>query len=362
MTTDIQPPAASSQHPLKGILNSNDDPFRCAACSKSIECAGDSSLNTCCGKMACLECMGAGTSYDKDTYTCHQCNARATFVTLKKQAKRGHPWAQLSMGRTYSEGDMVTKSYYEAVRWYRKAAAGGHPNAMLDLSISARLGRGCTLDLVEAKSLADKALDIVVACCSPAAGNRIKAAVYDQLTSIGMDYSLRGDHGIALSIVSNVATAIWPGTQERLGSIHINAGKFSEALAWFEQCALQQDYGADRRCFTSQGALDCCFQLNRLAEAKFWMCLAFRLADGQKLVQSNYLPHVQEQLRTLRKTCKVCSAPLSRKLCKGCKAYCYCSAACQKSHWDRTEDGHREECKRVMKLKEQLTKLWGDEK
>lgn len=357
MTTETQPPASS--HPLKGILNSNDDPFRCAACPRSIECAGDSSLNTCCGKMTCLECLEAGKSCDKKTNICRLCNAAVTN-DLKKQAKRGHPWAQQAMGRRYFNGKHVTQSHYDAVRWCRKAAAGGHPDAMLSLSVAARLGEGCTRDLVEAKSWAEKALGLVSACTS-AASKRIKAEAHDELTLVAMEYSYHHeDDAMALSAVSNIMTVKWPETQSRLGSIHINAGKFSEALSWFAQCGLQQDYCAKDRCYVSQGALDCCFKLNRLAEAKFWMCLASRLADGQELVQSNCVSGVQKQLRILRKTCKVCSAPLStetRKLCKGCKTHCYCSTACQKEHWDRSEDGHREECKRVMKLKEKLAKL-----
>ena len=358
MTTDTRSPASS--HALKGILNTNDDPFRCATCAKSIECAGDSSIKACCGKMICLECTEAWESCYKKINACRHCNATTGMANdLKKQAKRGHPWAQQAMGRRYFSGKQATQSYYDAVRWCRKAAAGGHPYAMLSLSVAALLGEGCTCDLVEAKSWAEKALGLVSACTS-AGSKHIKAEALDYLTLVAMEYSYRHeDDAMALSVVSNIMTVEWPEIQSRLGSIHINAGKFSEALSWFAQCGLQQEYCAKDRCYVSQGALDCCFKLNRLAEAKFWMCLASRLADGQELDQSNCVSGVQEQLRILRKTCKVCSAPLStetRKLCKGCKAHCYCSTACQKEHWDRSEDGHREECKRVMELKEKLAK------
>ena len=112
-------------------------------------------------------------------------------------------------------------------------------------------------------------------------------------------------------------------------------------------------------------AMDCCFELDRFAEAKLWLSVASTSEDEKAHDEPVHLSGLQEELRTLRKTCKVCSIPLdttTRKLCKGCKTYCYCSKACQKIHWDRTEDGHREECKRVTELREQLTKLWEEEK
>ena len=354
MTTDTQPPA--SLHPLKGILNTNDDPFQCAACFGSIGSDYDdcTSVHICCGKMICGKCDLEGTVYIEKTDRCCLCNSTniASIGLIKKQAKKGNAWAQHGLALSYHNGNDLTKSSYEAFRWFRKAAARGHPEAMINMSVLCRTGEGRSRDLAEAWAWAQKAY---------LHGKPLfEDAVIDQLAIIGIDFGRQKKYGEIDSILTEMSDigvdkASTVRTQNNVGCLYYNTGDFPSALVMFTKSAFQHDAGS------AFDAMDCSWKLNRLAEAKFWMNLASRLADGQELVQSNFLPGVQEQLRTLRKTCKVCSVPLNttaRKLCKGCKAYCYCSAACQKEHWDRTEDGHREECKRVTELKEQLTKLW----
>ena len=68
------------------------------------------------------------------------------------------------------------------------------------------------------------------------------------------------------------------------------------------------------------------------------------------------------ELCEMRKSCGTCGISLdssSRKLCAGCKICCYCSRDCQKVHWNRLDDGHRDQCKTVMKMVEEMEKNKG---
>ena len=74
------------------------------------------------------------------------------------------------------------------------------------------------------------------------------------------------------------------------------------------------------------------------------------------------LAEIHSELCEKRKSCSTCGIALdvsNRKLCKGCKISCYCSRDCQKMHWNRPDDGHRDECKTIMKMVEEMEKNKG---
>ena len=138
---------------------------------------------------------------------------------------------------------------------------------------------------------------------------------------------------------------------ELRGDVYCISEAFNEALKWYREDFMQGRNDA------AYDALDCCSQLQRVAEAKFWMTVATRSSAKPDDAFVDNIPNVQSSLRVLRQTCKVCGVSLNadtRKLCKGCKTYCYCSRDCQKVHWNRSEDGHREECKKVMEMKKEF--------
>ena len=48
--------AVAKPHPLKGIINSNDDPIACGICLSPVIDPSDLSMVVCCGKAICDEC------------------------------------------------------------------------------------------------------------------------------------------------------------------------------------------------------------------------------------------------------------------------------------------------------------------
>ena len=66
-------------------------------------------------------------------------------------AKRGVPWASLILGTTkYDGNEYVVGSPYEAVRYLRKAASAGSPEALFHLARHYGDGSGCIENVEEA--------------------------------------------------------------------------------------------------------------------------------------------------------------------------------------------------------------------
>ena len=315
--TDTGAPTPASVS-LKGILNTNDDPFRCAICLESVGCYEGIVMNFCCGKAACYKCDDAGTFCDKKAGLCLLCNATniGTIGPTKKQAKKGHAWAQNELGRRYANGKKATQSFYDAVRWYRKAAVKGNPFAMLNLSVCYRFGEGCSGDLVEAREWAQKASNI---------DDHFKDGAINQLSRIGIDYYQSGKRDEAQSTLSAIlemdtekfATSV--ATQYLLGRFYYRTSDDASALKWFSKCVMQGEHGTD----AAGCAMDCCWQLQRVAEAKFWFSFEFRTGRGIPDYWARTVSNLQQHLRHLRQCCKVCSAPLDRSNRKLCKAVSY---------------------------------------
>jgi S1-C subfamily serine protease len=68
----------------------------------------------------------------------------------RKAAQQGHPNAQCNLGVCYARGDGVAKDAVEAVKWYRKAAEQGSARAQYTLGVCFAGGDGLAKDYVEA--------------------------------------------------------------------------------------------------------------------------------------------------------------------------------------------------------------------
>ena len=139
---------------------------------------------------------------------------------------------------------------------------------------------------------------------------------------------------------------------EALADTYYISEAYNKASKWY-----LEDFSQEKNALAAYGLMSCCWKVDRFAEAKFWLTFSgvTTCKVDDEFVDGD--PNAQSSLRALRQTCKFCGLSLNtdtRKLCKGCKAYCYCSRDCQKLHWNRSEDGHREECKKVMAMKKEI--------
>jgi len=375
-STNFKPGIAAMARPpsLKGILSTNDDPSLCEICSEPFPSRRDSFINMCCGKEACDSCTEDGSFYDSKTQRCLLCQSApiGNIGLLKKQAKRGRPWAQFGLGRAYSKSCATNYSVspddYEAVRWYRKAVSQGHPIASYCLACCYLTGTGCTKDLIKAKKNAEKALS---------GGCGLEDEIRDVLLQIGTEFTKAclkyadqectneltrkaqmkeaGDE--AESILIPLVEVGMPDAQYELGKlILLIKGDFPHitAMRLFVMAAAQ---GHGRAALFG---IIFANTYSRHSLGRFWLRVACNQEKKAILVQRCEIIHeLVAALGELRMSCGGCGTALdgaTRKLCKGCKTYCYCSRECQKLHWN-LPDGHRSECLEVTDLSRRMKQL-----
>ena len=137
--------------------------------------------------------------------------------------------------------------------------------------------------------------------------------------------------------------------------------RFASALFWYSSVALGGDTAALGN--AEHSAMVCCETLQKYAQAKFWARIVKktlrhpRMNGEARIARVKKLVIIQRKLRALRDVCGGCGAEFEgkeRKFCRACRAYCYCSRECQKMHWNRKKDGHREDCKAASELKQKM--------
>ena len=184
---------AAKPHPLKGIINSNDDPMSCALCSDPLNFVSEGGCYygfvryECCGKWACPECDTGGVDICREG--CYFCSWRPAdlnsqadyFAMIKRSAKKGHAWGQFQLGDAYFRGtDAVAKqSYPDAFRWLTKSAKRGHPMSHMHLGVMLMEGNGCAIDFEKARCHLETALSL---------GDDLTGRCRDQLTILASHY------------------------------------------------------------------------------------------------------------------------------------------------------------------------------
>ena len=323
-------------HPLKGIVNSNDDPNHCARCYAQLHERQGVEAN---GLEICAECDG-----EKKDDCCVQCRmGRESFKQVKKLAKKsGSPWAQYLLGIDYRNNDK-SKSPYEAVRWFRKAASQSHPGAWLELSKHYRCGEGCGKDLIRAKECAEKALLFEGWFGGDNEGNNPRSELVTIATEMYQE-----EREVAENILLPLAEEGYHEAQLWIAHLYSHYDEHAEALRW-AHAAARGGY-----LVTPCIPMRCCSEQNLIAQSRLWLSIS---KNNTAACECKAMITCREVATDLRKFCWTCEVELNignRKLCKGCKAFCYCSVDCQKTHWDMSEDGHRSECKDVMALTKRL--------
>ena len=373
LTAGVQQP-----HTLKGIMNSNDDPTRCAACSVFMQDLGKVRVSFCCGRGVCGSC----SDVERELKHCPQCNApkgrsaerpkgrtaKEVTACLKKHSKKGHPWAQVNLAALYCIGDGVRRSLSEDLHWNRQAAKRGHPTAMTILGVWFLHGTAVAVDLRQAQEYFEAGLeasktssaDCYKSCQEglfEIAECHFKAEAFEKAKAILFPLAEEG-----LSEAQVLLGHVLLDCEEGLSYREVQ-NNCSSALPWFSSAAFALEGEKSALGNAEHGAMCCCQFLHKHAQAKFWARIVKktlrhpRMNGEARIARVKKLVDIQRKLRAVRDVCGGCGAEFEgkeRKFCRACRAYCYCSRECQKMHWNRKEGGHREDCKGTSELKQKM--------
>ena len=363
LTAGIQQP-----HPLKGVVNSNDDPTRCAACSAFMQDLDEVVTSACCGRGLCDSC----DDVEDELEHCPQCRtperrkSKEIIACLKKHSKKGHPWAQVRLATHFGGGHGIRQSLSEALHWHRQAAKRGHPIAME--MIGNYFLRERTPDLRQAQEYFEAGLkasktvwpDCYKSCQEglfEIAECHYEAEAFEEAKAILLPLAEEG-----LSEAQVLLGHVLLDCEEGL-SYREEQNNYSSALSWFSSAAFALEEEKSALGNAEHGAMSCCGVLHKYAQAKFWARIVKktlrhpRMNGEARIARVKKLVIIQRKLRALRDVCGGCGAEFEgkeRKFCRACRAYCYCSRECQKMHWNRKEGGHREDCKGASELKQKM--------
>ena len=361
---------ATQPHPLKGILNTNEDPTACCVCCTPIvlqarfreEDDDDPVVSFCCGALFCtLSCSEAGPRR-----ACPQCKApgfatqKQIVGSLKKNAKKGHAWAQYELSTAFDLGKGgVLVSPTDSFRWADKAAGQGHPYAILNTGLNYMKGYGCRRNLSKARRFLERAstFDITLECSQFSLMKLARVVHHRENDTIESQDEAKSillpllDSGCALPLI-----------HFHLGVIYHSEVSLEAAYDHYSRYAIaaEDDKAVQRVALVN--VTICKDSLGNFAQARFWAgrvklaAMPFSSAEQRKEALVELLDSRRE-FRELRDTCGGCGVEFEgkeRKFCRACRTFCYCSRECQKLHWNRKDNGHREDCKGLTELKKKM--------
>ena len=345
---------------LDGVTCTNTDPRICAVCNVTLPIPDGesrfSSLMPCCGTRICTQCMSQLLSIGGTCPYCKtNCRSKKQIVAvLRSHSKKGHPWAMNTLATLYRDGypPVLQQSLLEAAKYFEMAAGNSHAPSMISLAHthyasgfvfqSIKNLKAVYALLNDAKRL-EPYLEATVnhKICRVAGGNLDRSSDPQQSEYVAatmLELTSLAEHGFGRA-------------QIQLGLFFGKPGQFTDQLTaqkWLERVSVNTS--------SPDYALQGAGMLDKLALLRLWYGV---VSEGttKAHVGPEAMAFTKETLTDLRRECTSCGVGLnacSRKLCRACKAYCYCSRECQKVHWDAKEDGHRDECKEVMALKKKM--------
>lgn len=154
-----------------------------------------------------------------------------------KQAEQGGAQEQFFLGWKYENGEGVTQSYENAIKWYSKAADQGHSNAQYNLGVLYRNGFGVQQDDQEAIKWYRKA-----------AAQNYPGALFNLAWMYINGNGVPQNYEEAFSLYRKAAEKGHRGAQNNLGWMYQNGYGVQkddkEAAIWYRKAAKQGDTNA----------------------------------------------------------------------------------------------------------------------
>ena len=323
-----------------GITCTNEDPNLCAVCSVFMP-RDLRRLNICCGTKICTGCYVKGIC----AYCKLEAGRQEILSITKMRARDGFPWAyhfwgELHLFERYKEYKAGAKEVEERMAFglHERAASMDHPKACLSLASFYSYGIGCEENLEKARLEFEKAVRLYVE-------NVIHSdyAMFKVGVTIAEELLDAGETEKGLSVLLPLAERGNGEAQCLLGEQHERVGDKEGSQRWI---SLSSENPND-----PVFAMVASLKLRNICLARYWYGIASKI-EHQSLKSRRQ--KASKLFCSLRQTCSWCEIRLdrsTRKMCKDCKAYCYCSRDCQSAHWNAEENDHKSECQKAMEIK-----------